>query len=134
MGEQQLLGQPVLCLSRYFLRRRADYHRLLLAVTRDDAWEEWIAFMLEAVTQAAHWTSDKIRAIQCLHAQASDFVRTRAGKIYSRELVEALFVHPYCRIQNLLDAGIAQRQTASVYLKKLVDLGMVIELRAGREK
>ena len=132
--EQGLLDQPVLYLSRYILRQRADYYRLLLAVTRDEAWEAWIAFMLDAVTQTARWTSDKIRAIQRLRAQATEFMRTHAGKIYSRELVDALFVQPYCRIQNLVDAGIAKRQTASVYLKQLADLGMLVEVKVGREK
>jgi len=132
--EQGLLDQPVLYLSRYILRNRSDYYRLLLAVTRDGAWEEWIAFMLAAVTETAHWTSDKIRAIQQLQGSATDFVRTHASKIYSRELVDALFVQPYCRIQNLVDSGIAKRQTASVYLKQLADLGMLVEVKVGREK
>lgn len=132
--EQKLLDQPVLYLSRYILRQRAEYYRLLLAVTRDGAWEEWIAFMLAAITETARWTSDKIRAIQSLHTQTTEFVRTHASKIYSRELVDALFVQPYCRIQNLVDGGIAKRQTASVYLKQLADLGMLVEVKVGREK
>ena len=132
--EQGLLDQPVLYLSRHILRHRIDYYRRLLAVTRDGAWQDWITFMLEAVAQTARWTGDKIRAIQALHAQATDFVRTHAPKIYSRELVDALFVQPYCRIQNLVDGGIAKRQTASVYLKQLADLGMLVEVKVGREK
>lgn len=132
--EQGLLEQPVLYLSRHILRQRADYYRLLLAVTQEGAWQEWIAFMLDAVAKTAGWTSDKIRAIQHLHANATDFVRARAPKIYSRELVDALFVQPYCRIQNLVDGGIAKRQTASVYLKQLTDLGMLVEVKVGREK
>jgi Fic family protein len=132
--EQGLLDQPVLYLSRHILRHRIDYYRRLLAVTRDGAWQDWITFMLEAVAQTARWTGDKIRAIQALHAQATDFVRTHAPKIYSRELVDALFVQPYCRIQNLVDGGIAKRQTASVYLKQLANLGMLVEVKVGREK
>lgn len=132
--EQGLLDQPVLYLSRHILRHRIDYYRRLLAVTRDGAWQDWITFMLEAVAQTARWTGAKIRAIQALHAQATDFVRTHAPKIYSRELVDALFVQPYCRIQNLVDGDIAKRQTASVYLKQLADLGMLVEVKVGREK
>lgn len=132
--EQGLLDQPVLYLSRYILRQRADYYRLLLAVTCDGAWEAWIAFMLAAVADTARWTCEKVRAIQQQHAQATEFVRTHASRIYSRELVDALFVQPYCRIQNLVDGGIAKRQTASVYLKQLADLGMLVEVKVGREK
>lgn len=132
--QQGLLDQPVLYLSRYILRHRADYYRLLLAVTRDGAWEAWVSFMLAAVTDTAQWTTAKIQAIQQLHAQATTFVKTYAGKIYTRELVDMLFVQPYCRIQNLVEADIAKRQTASVYLKQLADLGMLRETKVGREK
>ena len=57
-----------------------------------------------------------------------------APGIYSRELTELIFVQPYCRIANVVDAGIAQRQTASVYLKQLVDIGLLHEVKSGREK
>lgn len=132
--EQGLLEIPVLYLSRHILRNRAAYYRDLLAVTTVGAWEPWICFMLAAVADTARWTTVKIEAIRRLQSEATDFLRSRAGKIYSRELVDALFVQPYCRIRNLVDVGIAQRQTASVYLKHLVDLGMLSEVGAGREK
>lgn len=132
--EHGLLDLPVLYLSRYILRHRADYYRGLLAVTTDGAWEGWIGFMLAAVTDTARWTSAKIRAVQQLNTAATAFVRDRAPKIYSRELVDMLFVQPYCRIQNLVEADIAKRQTASVYLKQLAALGMLREIKVGREK
>jgi hypothetical protein len=61
-------------------------------------------------------------------------MRTHESKIYSRELVEMIFTQPYCRIQNLVDAGIAKRQTASVYLKSLESIGVLKEMKVGREK
>jgi hypothetical protein len=54
-------------------------------------------------------------------------------KIYTWELVELLFKQPYCRIANVVDAGLAKRQTASVYLKALTDIGVLREINAGRE-
>lgn len=132
--EQGLLDLPVLYLSRYILRNRTEYYRGLLAVTRESAWEQWIAFMLAAITNTARWTTAKIQATQQLQVQATAFVKARASKIYSRELVDMLFVQPYCRIQNLVEADIAKRQTASVYLKQLADLGMLSEVKVGREK
>ena len=132
--EQGLLDLPVLYLSRYILRHRSEYYEGLLAVTRDAAWDVWIAFMLSAITDTARWTTAKIQAIHRLQADATIFVKTRASKIYTRELVDMLFVQPYCRIQNLVDAEIAQRQTASVYLQQLTELGMLRGIRVGREK
>ncbi len=132
--QQGLLDQPVLYLSRYILRHRADYYRNLLAVTREGDWEAWIGFMLAALTDTAQWTTAKIQAIQKLHTQATTFVKTYASKIYTRELVDMLFVQPYCRIRNLVAAGVAKRQTGSVYLKQLADLRMLREIKVGREK
>ena len=45
-------------------------------------------------------------------------------------------MQPYCRIGNLVESGIAQRQTASVYLKALAapEVGVLQEYKAGREK
>jgi Fic family protein len=132
--EQGLLDFPVLYLSRYILREKVGYYRGLNAVTTDNGWENWILFILTAVTETARWTTEKIRAIRILHENAKQFVRDNAPKIYSHELVDVLFVQPYARIQNLVESGVAKRQTASVYLKQLSDLGMLRELKVGREK
>lgn len=132
--EQGLLDQPVLYLSRAIIRRRADYYRLLNAVTRDEAWELWVLYMLDAVQDTALWTTNKIKAIRELLRRATAHVREQAPSLYSRELVELVFEQPYSRIGNVVDAGIAKRQTASVYLKALCDIGVLREMKAGREK
>lgn len=131
---ENLLDIPVLYLSRYILKNRADYYRLLNAVTREARWEEWIIYMLEAVAETAVWTTDKIHAVRKLMRHTVEYAREAAPKVYSRELLDIIFVQPYCRIQNVTDAGIAQRQTASIYLKALVDIGILDELKIGREK
>ena len=89
--------------------------------------------MLEAVRATAAWSTAKIRAIRDLLDQTGDHLRRDAPRIYSRELAEVIFVNPYCRIGDLVSAGIAQRQAASTYLKTLVGLGLLEEMKAGRE-
>jgi Fic family protein len=132
--EQGLLDQPVLYLSRAIIRRRTEYYRLLNAVSSDDAWEPWVLYMLDAVHDTAIWTTRKIKAIRELLRRATAHVREQAPSLYSRELVELVFEQPYSRIGNVVDAGIAKRQTASVYLKELCDIGVLREVKAGREK
>ena len=132
--EQGLLDIPVLYLSRYIIRRKAEYYRLLLRVTARGTWEEWILYMLNAVYETAVWTTAKIAAIRKLLDRTAATIRDGAPKIYSRELTELLFVQPYCRIGNLVESGIAKRQTASVYLKALAGLGVLDERKAGRER
>ena len=132
--DKGLLDIPVLYLSKAIIEAKQDYYRLLLDVSREGAWEPWLLFMLEAVRSTAHWTTSRIKAIRTLIDDTVHRMRRDAPGIYSRELTELIFVQPYCRIANLVDAGIAQRQTASVYLKQLVDIGLLKEMKAGREK
>ena len=132
--EKGLLDIPVLYLSRYIIKHRADYYSRLLAVTTDERWEAWIVFMLNAVAETARSTTAKIKTIRKLLETTTDHIRTAAAPIYSRELAELIFVRPYCRIGNVVDAGIAKRQTASVYLKRLCEIGVLEEVKVGREK
>ena len=132
--QEDLLGLPILYLSQYVIAHKADYYRLLLGVTRDQAWEPWLLFMLQAVADTSKWTTGKIAAIRALAEHTTEHVRTRLPKIYSRELVDVIFEQPYCRIVNLVDKGIAQRQAASRYLKDLVALGVLREMPVGKEK
>ena len=132
--EQGLLPLPVLYLSRYIIANKTDYYRLLLAVTREAAWEPWLLYMLRGVEETATWTTAKIGAIRKLAVDTSDYVRMQLPKIYSRELVDVIFEQPYCRIANLVEAGIAGRQAASRYLKALVNIGVLSEQAFGKEK
>ncbi len=131
--EQGLLEHPILYLSRYIISTKADYYRLLLAVTTEQNWSEWVRYMLKGIEETCLWTTDKIRAIRELMAHTGSFIQRRAPKIYSWELVQLLFMQPYCRIAHIVDAGLAKRQTASVYLKQLASIGVLDEIKAGRE-
>jgi len=132
--QEELLALPILYLSRFVIANKTDYYRLLLEVTREGAWEPWVLFMLKAVEETSRWTTDKILAIRALSDAAAAYVRERLPKIYSRELVDAIFEQPYCRIGNLVDKGVAQRQAASRYLQDLVSIGVLRVVQAGRER
>jgi len=128
-----LLDTPILYLSRYIIQNKAAYYRLLQNVTRDQDWLPWIQFILSGVEETCIWTTDKIKAIRELMEHTAEYTQTSLPKIYTWELVELLFKQPYCRIGNLVDAGIVKRQTASVYLKQLCDIGILKEIKSGRE-
>jgi len=132
--EEGLLPLPILYLSRYIIKHKADYYRLLLAVTREGAWEDWNLYILRGVEETAAWTTGKIAAIRKLSADTAGYVREALPKIYSRELVDVIFEQPYCRIANLVEAGIAGRQAASRYLKALAAAGVLREQAFGKEK
>jgi Fic family protein len=128
-----LLDSPILYLSRYIIQNKAAYYRLLQNVTKNQDWAPWILFILDGVEETCTWTTDKIKSIRELMQHTGQFVQKQLPKIYSWELVELLFKQPYCRIGNLVENDIAKRQTASVYLKQLCDLGVLREIKSGRE-
>ncbi len=132
--EQGLLDLPILYLSGYIIRHKADYYALLQKVSVDGDWHSWLLYMLHAVAETAVWTTAKIKAIRSLLDSTLEKVRRDAAAIYSRELVELIFMQPYCRIANLVEAGIAQRQAASTYLHKLEEIGVLTHEKVGRER
>ena len=75
--QQGLLDTPILYLSRYIIRNKADYYRLLLEVTTKQAWAPWITFMLDSIENTCNWTTDKIKAIRDLMRHTGDFIHRR---------------------------------------------------------
>ena len=132
--QEELLSLPILYLSRYIIENKNAYYDNLLGVTRENKWEEWLLYMLDALRSTAQWTTKKISAIRSLSEHTAEYTRQQLPKIYSQELMDVVFEQPYCRIANVVDNGIAKRQTASEYLKKLASIGVIEERRVGRER
>jgi Fic family protein len=128
-----LLDLPTLYLSRYILSTRNDYYRLLARVTSHQEWDPWILYMLTAVEETSQWTTHKIKAVRALMEETTNYVRAVAPKM-PHAVVEQIFTRPYSRIGNLVERGIAKRETASAYLKQLTDLGVLQSEKIGRDK
>lgn len=131
--DKKLLDLPILYLSRYINENRREYYDRLLAVTTSGAWESWLLYMLAAVEETSLWTTAKIRAVRDLMDATVAYVDAASPKIYSRELIEVIFTQPYSRIADVVDAEIANRATASKYLKELAAKGVLEERKEGRE-
>lgn len=132
--DQGLLDTPILYLSRYIIQNKANYYSNLLRVTTHQAWVDWILYFLEAVRETAKWTTTKIISIQNLIGNTCTFIQNKAPTVYNKDLVELLFVQPYVRIDNLVKQGLMGRFTASKHLKILCEIGILVEMKVGREK
>jgi len=132
--QKELLNLPILYLSDYIINRKSEYYLKLREVTEKGAWESWILFMLDAIKQTAGETMEKIEAIKNLLADTIEEARQKLpSRVYSKELIELLFVQPYCKVKLLVDSGIAKRQTAAEYLKELENIGILKSKQVGRE-
>lgn len=131
---KDLLDIPILYLSRYIITHKADYYRLLQEVRTKDNWEEWILYMLDGVEQTSLETVDLINGINDLMMATQEKIFTQLPKIYSKDLVEILFMHPYTKIEFLVDRLGLHRHTASMYLKELENISILKSIKIGRSK
>ncbi len=127
-----LLDIPVLYLSRHITRTKAEYYSLLQAVRDEGAWEEWVLYMLEAVAVTAQTTLVLVEGIRQQMSDMKRRMRDELPKLYSQDLLNNLFRHPYTRIDYVVtDLGVT-RQTAAKYLEALSDAGFVEKHKPGR--
>ncbi len=127
-----LLDTPILYLSRAINASKPDYYRLLQAVRDDGAWEEWVIYMLDAVAQTAQTTLHLVERIRDLMAATKHRLRRELPKIYSQNLLNNLFRHPYTRIEFLETELAKSRPTVTSYLRELTAAGFVREVKKGR--
>lgn len=128
-----LISEPILYLSRYIIERKDEYYRLLLEVTRDENWEEWILFVLEGIRATALSTITKIDQIQILQDEMLAEIRAVTSSA-NADLLAVLFEQPYCRIANVVERCGVSRPTATNWLNALVRGGALLDMRAGRER
>lgn len=127
----KMLDIPVLYLSRYIVRHKAEYYRLLQAVRDEEQWEDWVLFMLAAVEETARQTIGTIEAIKAALLDYKHRIRAQ-HRFYSQDLINNLFTHPYTKIEFVMrDLGVS-RLTATRYLQELADSGFLEKRRIGR--
>lgn len=123
--ESQLLDIPILYLSRYITQNKGEYYRLLQAVRDENVWEEWLLFMLTAVEHTALQTISTIESIKNLMQEYKRILKEKLPRIYSHELINNIFSHPYTKIDYIVEDTNVTRLTASRHLKKLEELGLL---------
>ena len=127
-----LLDIPILYLSRYITRTKSDYYRLLQSVRDEGDWEGWLVYVLEGVANTAKATLELVEGLRTLMADYKHRIRRDLKKIYSQDLLNNLFRHPYTRIEYVMhDLGVS-RPTATKYLDQLAEAGFVTKHQAGR--
>lgn len=128
-----LLDTPVLYLSRYINQNKGDYYRLLQEVRDNQTWEEWILYILEAITQTSHQTIRLIQGIRDLMHDYKHKIREELPKIYSQDLLYCIFNHPYTKTAFLENELNITRLTATRYLNELTRIGLMFKIKKGRD-
>jgi Fic family protein len=127
---EKLQTLPILYLSNYIIKHKANYYRYLQKVRDDNLWEDWILFMIKGVEDTARESIDLIIKIKQLMLDYKHRLRDNY-KFYSQDLLNNLFKHPYTKIEFVVnDIGVS-RLTAANYLNKLADDKMLRKDKLG---
>jgi Fic family protein len=129
--KEELLDNPILYLSRAIVNTKADYYRLLQSVREQDAWEDWVLYMLMVVESTSRDAISTVKAIKNTLLETKHKIRDR-HRFYSQDLVNSLFSHSYTKIDFLSqDLGVS-RLTATRYLEELCESGLLEKRKIGR--
>ncbi|MFM2157397.1 MAG: hypothetical protein RL516_2146 [Bacteroidota bacterium] len=131
--QKGLLHLPVLYLSKYIIKHKSDYYRLLQEVREEDKWEEWILFMLDGIEKTAAGSVTLITSIKELMQHYKQQIRSNHSKLYSQDLLNNLFKYPYTKIEFLQKDLQISRSTAIRYLDTLVKAGFLTKHKVGRD-
>ncbi|MGK0290560.1 MAG: Fic family protein [bacterium] len=126
-----LLDIPVLYLSQYIIENKRSYYHLLQQARNSDNLEEWIIWMLNGVEETSRTTIQIVQGIRILMNEFKNEIREKTD-IYSKELLETLFAHPYTKISFLTEILGIHRNTASSYLTELTNKGLLKKVKLGR--
>ena len=128
-----LLTSPVLYLSRYINQNKYAYYHLLQSVRDTNDWQPFIMYILDGIEQTSRQTTRLVQDIRELMQAHKDKIRTQLPKIYSQELLNNLFSHPYTKIEFVMKELNTRRKTAAKYLDQLVDVGLLNKQQIKKE-
>ncbi len=132
LQREGLLELPVLYLSRYITTTKPDYYRLLQSVREENRWAEWCLYLLKGVALTSRSAIGLVKALRDLMLQTKHDLRTKLPKIYSQDLLNNLFRHPYTKIEFVEKELGVSRVTASKYLDRLTAEGFVRKKKLGK--
>ena len=128
------LSQPLFYLSAYFEKHRQRYYELLLAVSRDGAWGEWIGFFLNGVIEQCADATARSDRLLALRDRYRDQVRQARESALLPQLIDHLFEAPIISIPSAArHLGVTYR-AARGQVGRLVEAGILRALETRRPR
>lgn len=120
-----LLPLPLLYLSSFFERRRQKYYELLLGVSREGNWIDWILFFLEGVATQAREANLLAKRLQDLRQDWHKELAQPGSSILVHSLVDSLFEKPFVTIPEAQRVLGVSYPTAKKHVERLESLGIL---------
>jgi Fic family protein len=130
LTERKRLARPVLYLSHYFKRHRAEYYDRLQAVRDTGDWEGWLAFFLRGVAEVAHQATQTVAVILRMREDHRARITERLGRAAGNghRILEKLFDHPIVTVATVRKWLDITPAGANQLVSRLVDAGVLSEI------
>ncbi len=127
-----VLHLPVLYLSAFLKRHRAEYYDRLTAIREAGDWEGWLGFFLRGVLETAEEAARTAREILDLRERHRLLIQQHRLERHGLGLLEVLFRHPVVNVRFVEQALGVKFGTVSALLARFVEIGIVTESTGGR--
>jgi Fic family protein len=129
----KLLSEPLLYLSLFFKRHRAEYYRLLNAVRLETAWDPWVSFFVEGISTIADEAADTARDLFVLvNKDRARVLSARNASVMAARLLDQLPRHPMVTIPAVVHLLGTTKPTAAKAIGVLEQLGILRETTGRR--
>jgi Fic family protein len=125
--QRRMMTRPLLYLSHYFKKHRAQYYDRLQAVRIDGDWESWLTFFLRGVQEVGEEATERAGKIIDLRQRSIQFLSEQRSGMNLVRALDALFERPLATANSLaadLDVAFV---TANNIIQKLCELGFLKE-------
>jgi Fic family protein len=130
LTERRRLARPVLYLSHYFKRHRAEYYGRLQAVRDTGDWEGWLAFFLRGVAEVAHQATQTVAAILRMREDYRARIAEKLGRAAGNghRIFEKLFDHPIVTVATVRKWLDVTPAAANNLVNRLVEVGVLRDI------
>ena len=128
-----VLHRPLLYLSVYLKRNRAEYYDRLMAIRNSGDWESWLRFFLTGVAQTAEEATATARAILDLREEHRHRVQEQTAGVNGLRLLDLLFERPLVHVNLVKDSLGISFVTANRLVEQLESLDVLDEI-TGRKR
>ena len=126
---RNILSKPLLYLSFYFKKNRAEYYDLLMKVRKEGVWEEWIKFFLKGIGEVSKEATNTARKIIKLKDDLiTKLYENSISSIYAVRLIDLLFKNPVIDVKNIVEELNTHRDTANELVKRFEKIGILKEI------
>jgi Fic family protein len=132
--QREILGKPVLYLSHFFKKHRAEYYEHLQAVRDRGDWESWLAFFLRGVAEVSTEATDTARRILALREEHRTAITDSLGRVAANghRVLESLYQRPILTVLDVQSLTGTTYPAANQLVSRLMELGIIQEITGYR--